>query len=218
MDYFLLFIEGIMTFLSPCLLPMVPIYLAYFAGDGEAKSVKQTIAKALLFVLGFSTVFILMSLFVSTIGAFVTRNQQIINIIAGLMIVLIGIDYLTGQKISNRINFKRFGQGKVANPYVFGLVFAVSWTPCVGAFLASALTYILTIQSSLQSFLLISAYCVGLGIPFIFSAVLVEESKQVFDFIKKHYGIINKISGVFLIIFGLLMMTGIMQRALIWLT
>lgn len=206
-----------MTFLSPCLLPMVPIYLAYFAGNGEEESFNQTIFKALMFVLGFSTVFILMSLFVATIGSFITRNQQIINMIGGSIIVLIGIDYLTGQKFLNRLNFGHSGQGKVANPYVFGLVFAVTWTPCVGTFLASALTYILTVQNSLQSFLLISAYCLGLGIPFILSAVLVEESKQVFAFIKKHYSIINKISGVFLIIFGLLMMTGIMQRALTWL-
>lgn len=207
MDYLVLFIEGLMTFISPCLLPMIPLYIAYFAGGEEKLSTKQTLIKALLFMAGFSTVFMLMSLFVSTVGAFLLQNRQGVNIVAGLIMIVMGIDYLTGQKLMTRLTAGSKGK-QLANPFLFGLVFAVSWTPCVGTFLAAALTYIATVATSWTSFLLILSYCLGLGLPFLLSALLVEESKAAIDFLKQHYQLINRISGLFLIIFGLATMTG----------
>lgn len=217
MDYLLLFLEGIMTFISPCLLPMVPLYVAYFAGDGHQPSSRQTFLKALMFMVGFSFVFILMSLFISTVGRFLLINRSVINILAGFVMVMMGVDYLRGQKWMIKLTSRTGNQGNVANPLLFGIVFAVSWTPCVGTFLAAALTYIATVESSFRSFLLILSYCVGLGLPFLISALLIEESKQAIQFLKKHFSLIHKLSGVFLIIFGLLTMSGILGRLLAYL-
>ncbi|MBG9980271.1 cytochrome C biogenesis protein CcdA [Facklamia sp. DSM 111018] len=217
MDYLLLFLEGIMTFISPCLLPMVPLYVAYFAGDDHQLSSRQTFVKALMFMLGFSFVFILMSLFISTVGRFLLINRSVINILAGFVMVMMGIDYLRGQKWMTRLSSRAGNQGNVANPLLFGIVFAVSWTPCVGTFLAAALTYIATVESSIRSFVLILSYCVGLGLPFLISALLIEESKQAIQFLKKHFSLIHKLSGGFLIIFGLLTMSGILGRLLAYL-
>lgn len=214
MDYFLLFLEGIMTFISPCLLPMIPLYIAYFAGDKGQHTKKETLMRASLFMVGFSLVFILMSLFVSTIGKFLLVNRQIVNIIAGMIMILLGIDYLTGQRLMTKLSQSGQAREQTANPLLFGMVFAVSWTPCVGTFLASALTYIATVPSSLASFLLILSYCIGLGIPFLLCALLIEESKQAISWIKEHYALINKLAGVFLIVFGILTMTGVLERLL----
>ena len=104
MNYLLLFLEGIMTFISPCLLPMIPLYIAYFAGDKKTHTKGQTLLRAGLFMLGFSCVFILMSLFVSTVGKFLLVNRQVVNLIAGGIMVLLGLDYLTGQRLMTRLS------------------------------------------------------------------------------------------------------------------
>ncbi|MCR8968571.1 cytochrome c biogenesis CcdA family protein [Facklamia sp. 7083-14-GEN3] len=214
MDYLLLFIEGLMTFISPCLLPMIPLYIAFFAGGEEESSTKRTLIKATLFMLGFSTIFILLSLFISTVGSFFLMHRQVVNFIAGSIMIIMGVDYLKGQKLMTKLRPQSTG-GHVANPYLFGLVFAISWSPCVGTFLASALTYIASVATSWTSFLLIISYCLGLGIPFILSALLVDESKKVLTFIKKHYRLVNLFSGSLLILFGLLTMSGILETLLL---
>ncbi len=214
MNYFLLFIEGIMTFISPCLLPMIPLYIAYFAGDKKTHTKGQTLLRAGLFMLGFSCVFILMSLFVSTVGKFLLVNRQVVNLIAGGIMVLLGLDYLTGQRLMTRLSQSGQARQQTANPFIFGVIFAVSWTPCVGTFLASALTYIATVPSSFASFMLILSYCIGLGIPFLLCALLIEESKEAITWIKSHYKLINRIAGIFLIAFGVLTMTGLLENLL----
>ena len=214
MNYLLLFLEGIMTFISPCLLPMIPLYIAYFAGDKKTHTKGQTLLRAGLFMLGFSCVFILMSLFVSTVGKFLLVNRQVVNLIAGGIMVLLGLDYLTGQRLMTRLSQSGQARQQTANPFIFGVIFAVSWTPCVGTFLASALTYIATVPSSFASFMLILSYCIGLGIPFLLCALLIEESKEAIAWIKSHYKLINRIAGIFLIAFGILTMTGLLENLL----
>ncbi|MGX7108085.1 cytochrome c biogenesis CcdA family protein [Facklamia miroungae] len=214
MDYLLLFIEGLMTFISPCLLPMIPLYIAFFAGGKGENTTKQTLIKSTMFMLGFSTIFILLSLFVSTIGVYFMAHRQFVNLLAGSMMIVMGIDFLNGQKLMTKILPQSTGS-QVANPYLFGLIFALSWSPCVGTFLASALTYIASVATSWTSFLLIVSYCLGLGIPFILSALLVDESKKALNFIKKHYRLVNTFSGLFLIIFGLLTMVGFLESLLL---
>lgn len=217
MDYFLLFIEGLMTFVSPCLLPMLPMYIAFFAGDEES-SQKAVVLKALAFIAGFSLVFIFLSLFVSTFGQFLLIYRQWVNFVAGLFIVILGIDYLRGQKFITKLMPQISGKTNYSSPFMFGILFAISWSPCVGTFLASALSYIATVPLSWKSFFLILAYCLGLGVPFFLSALLVEESKQVIGKIKANYELVHKVSGIFLIIFGLLTMSGFMERILLSLT
>lgn len=214
MNYLLLFLEGIMTFISPCLLPMIPLYIAYFAGDKKTHTKGQTLLRAGLFMLGFSCVFILMSLFVSTVGKFLLVNRQVVNLIAGGIMALLGLDYLTGQRLMTRLSQSGQARQQTANPFIFGVIFAVSWTPCVGTFLASALTYIATVPSSFASFMLILSYCIGLGIPFLLCALLIEESKEAIAWIKSHYKLINRIAGIFLIAFGILTMTGLLENLL----
>lgn len=210
MQYVISFLEGIITFISPCLLPMIPIYITYFVGGGE-RSVKKTLKGALGFVSGFSIVFIAMGALAGTIGGFFSRYQTIVNIVSGAIVVLFGLNFLgvfkfnlfkgTGREV-NTENMNFFSAA------LFGIVFSIGWTPCVGAFLGSALMLASQQGSVLTGILMLLCYSLGLGIPFVMSALLIEQLKGAFDFIKKHYNVINKISGALLIIVGILMATG----------
>lgn len=210
MQYVISFLEGIITFISPCLLPMIPIYITYFVGGGE-RSVKKTLTGALGFVSGFSIVFIAMGALAGTIGGFFSRYQTIVNIVSGAIVVLFGLNFLgvfkfnlfkgTGREV-NTENMNFFSAA------LFGIVFSIGWTPCVGAFLGSALMLASQQGSVLTGILMLLCYSLGLGIPFVMSALLIEQLKGAFDFIKKHYNVINKISGALLIVVGILMATG----------
>lgn len=210
MQYVISFLEGIITFISPCLLPMIPIYITYFVGGGE-RSVKKTLTGALGFVSGFSIIFIAMGALAGTIGGFFSRYQTIVNIVSGAIVVLFGLNFLgvfkfnlfkgTGREV-NTENMNFFSAA------LFGIVFSIGWTPCVGAFLGSALMLASQQGSVLTGILMLLCYSLGLGIPFVMSALLIEQLKGAFDFIKKHYNVINKISGALLIIVGILMATG----------
>ena len=210
MQYVISFLEGIITFISPCLLPMIPIYITYFVGGGE-RSVKKTLTGALGFVSGFSIVFISMGALAGTIGGFFSRYQTIVNIVSGAIVVLFGLNFLgvfmfnlfkgTGREV-NTENMNFFSAA------LFGIVFSIGWTPCVGAFLGSALMLASQQGSVLTGILMLLCYSLGLGIPFVMSALLIEQLKGAFDFIKKHYNVINKISGALLIVVGILMATG----------
>ncbi len=210
MQYVISFLEGIITFISPCLLPMIPIYITYFVGGGE-RSVKKTLKGALGFVSGFSIVFIAMGALAGTIGSFFSRYQTIVNIVSGAIVILFGLNFLgvfkfnlfkgTGREI-NTENMNFFSAA------LFGIVFSIGWTPCVGAFLGSALMLASQQGSFLTGILMLLCYSLGLGIPFVMSALLIEQLKGAFDFIKKHYNVINKVSGALLILVGILMATG----------
>lgn len=206
MEYLLIFIEGIASFISPCLLPMIPIYLAYFAGEEEG-STKKTLLNSIGFVLGFTMVFLVLSIFASVLGSFISQNIQGFKIILGILIIIFGLNYMEILKLKflNKSNDMKI---KISNfnffkSLFFGAVFSISWTPCIGTFLSSALLLIANEQDVLKGIVLILIYSIGLGIPFIISAVLIEKLKGIFNFIKKHYNIIRKISGVVLIVVGL---------------
>ena len=212
MEYFISFLEGVITFVSPCLLPMLPIYISYFAGGNAAKSKHETLGNALGFVLGFSVVFILLGIFAGTVGKLLVRYQTAVNIVTGLIVVLFGLNFIGILKIPllNRTfklktNVRDLG---FFSSVVFGVVFSLGWTPCVGAFLGSALMFASQQGSVLKGVLMMLCYSTGLGIPFVAAAVLIDKLKGAFDFIKKHYHAVNIISGALLVTVGLLMMTG----------
>ncbi|HEX3020976.1 MAG TPA: cytochrome c biogenesis protein CcdA [Lachnospiraceae bacterium] len=212
MHYLISFLEGIITFVSPCLLPMLPIYISYFAGGGEDR--KKTSRNALGFVLGFTIVFVLLGAFAGSFGNMIREHKSIVNIITGGIVVLFGLNYLGVLKISllNRsykMQYNKQSMGFLTS-ILFGIVFSVGWTPCVGAFLGSALMLASQRGSMLQGIGMLIAYSVGLGIPFLISALLIDRLKGTIQFIKKHYDIINRISGVFLIVIGVFIMTGLM--------
>ncbi|XJS10830.1 cytochrome c biogenesis CcdA family protein [Aerococcaceae bacterium WGS1372] len=223
MSYFLLGVEGVLTFISPCLLPMLPIYLAYISGqvdqENSASQVKRPFfVQALLFVLGFTLIFVLMSLFVNTLGRFVLINRTLIHWIAGAFMILIGFDYFLGNPLMNRVRVRSQATFNHTSAFVLGMVFSISWTPCVGTFLASALSYAATSDSYIESVALLLSYSLGLGIPFILSALLIEELQSVIQWIKQHYDVIHKVSGVFLIAFGVFTITGWLETLLIYLS
>ena len=216
MQYFISFLEGIITFISPCLLPMLPIYITYFAGGGE-RSTKKTLSNALGFVLGFTVVFMTMGALAGTLGSFLNRYQTAVNIISGLIVMFFGLNYLGILKINlfkgsnHTVNTSNLG---FFSSILFGLVFSVGWTPCVGAFLGSALMLASTQGQVMTGMLMLFAYSLGLGIPFLLSAVLIDSLKSAFNRIKRHYKIINTVCGILLIFVGVLMATGVMGRFL----
>lgn len=220
MQYFLTFIEGIITFISPCLLPMLPIYISYFAGDNDDNNMKlrrsKIIKNTLGFILGFTIIFMALGTIAGLVGSLLI-NKQAVNIITGSIIVLFGFNYLGIinidflNNVSNRENKKVTG---FLSSVVFGIVFSITWTPCVGAFLGSALAVASNQDTAFKGTLLLLSYSLGLAIPFLFCAILIEQLKLSFDFIKKNYKVITMFSGIFLIIIGILIMTGTIGRFL----
>ena len=216
MQYVISFLEGIITFISPCLLPMLPIYISYFAGGGE-RTTGKTLKGALGFVTGFTVVFVAMGALAGTLGSFLRQYQTAVNIVSGLIVVFFGLNFLGVFKL----NLFRGGHKEVRSDdmgffsaLVFGMIFSVGWTPCVGAFLGSALMLASQQGHVVEGMLMLLAYSLGLGIPFIFSAVLIDYLKTAFNWIKKNYRIINTVSGALLIFIGVLMMTGTLGRLL----
>lgn len=220
MQYIISFLEGIITFISPCLLPMLPIYISYFAGGGE-RTVKKTITGALGFVLGFTLVFTAMGALAGTVGSFLKQHQTAVNVISGLVVIFFGLNYLGVFK------FNLFGGiRKSADTHdmgffsaiLFGVIFSLGWTPCVGTFLGSALMLASQQGSILTGTLMLLAYSLGLGVPFLLSAVLIDRLKTAFTWIKRNYKTINVICGCLLVVIGILMATGTLGRLLILLS
>ncbi|MBP1761508.1 MAG: cytochrome c biosis protein transrane region [Firmicutes bacterium] len=213
MDYFITFLEGIITFISPCLMPMLPIYISYFAAQKETDNKYATLINAGGFVLGFTLVFASLGAFAGTAGSFLKEYSTAVNLLAGIIVILFGLNFMELINIPF-INTSRQAQTEVLNmnfisAILFGIVFSISWTPCVGAFLGSALMLAATSGESLQGILLLLCFSLGLGIPFMISAILIDNLKSVFDFIKRNYRMINLISGLLLVVVGFMMMTGL---------
>lgn len=211
MEYLITFLEGVISFISPCMLPLLPLYVTYFAGDSDKK--QPAFPRALAFVLGFTTVFSMLGLFAGTLGALLREYRTAVNIAGGALVILFGLSYLEvirlpffkGVKDKPRIT-------SVFSAFLFGIVYSVSLTPCVGAFLGSALMMASTAGTSAKGVLLLITYSAGMGVPFLLSALLIEKLGSAFSFIKKHYRIINIISGVFLIVTGIAMALGLLGR------
>ena len=216
MQYLIAFLEGIITFISPCLLPMLPVYLSYFAGGGE-RSVKRTLSGALGFVAGFTVVFVAMGALAGTVGSFLQQYQTAVNIVSGLVVIFFGLQFLGVFKFSlfggtgRRMHTNNMGFFSAA---LFGIVFSVSWTPCVGAFLGSALMLASQAGHVLEGMSMLLAYSLGLGVPFLLSAVLIDQLKGAFAWVKRHYAVINAVSGSLLILVGIAMATGLLGRLL----
>ena len=210
MEYLLTFIEGIISFISPCMLPMLPLYISYFAGSDNRKS--KTFVKALAFTAGFTTVFCILGLAFGSIGSAFGGNKTV-NIICGAVVVLFGLSYLDVIKLPLfRGSAKAMKITGVASAFLFGVVFSVSLTPCVGVFLGSALALASGSGTVIKGLLMLLAYSAGLGIPLVISALLIDSLKGAFNAIKKHYRVINAVCGIFLIIVGISMMSGLFTK------
>lgn len=209
MDYILVFLEGIVSFISPCVLPMIPIYVSYIVGteNKDEKFIKTSLLNSIGFVLGFTIIFILLSVFASTLGNFVSRYMNILQIIFGIIMVILGLNFMEAIQITflNLSSNIKMEHNKISflNSLIFGILFSITWTPCIGAFLGTALMMIATEGELVKGILMMILYSVGLGIPFILSAVLIDKLRNAFSIIKKNYKIIKNISGIFLILIGL---------------
>ncbi len=216
MQIVIAFLEGVITFISPCLLPMLPVYLSYFAGGGE-RTMKKTLVGATGFVAGFTVIFVAMGALAGTLGGFLREYQTAVNIISGLVVIFFGLHFLGVFKF-NLFNGTRKAVNKDNMGFftaaLFGIVFSLGWTPCVGAFLGSALALASQSGHMLLGMGMLLAYSLGLGVPFLLSAVLIDQLKGAFNWVKRNYTVINAISGSLLIVVGVAMATGLLDRLL----
>ena len=192
----------------------LPVYLSYFAG-GEEHTLGKTLRGALGFVTGFTAVFVAMGALAGTVGSVLKQHQTAVNIVSGAAVILFGLNYLGVL----RLNLFRGPGGTVKGDgmgffpaLLFGVIFSLGWTPCVGAFLGSALMLASQQGHVAQGMLMLLLYSLGLGVPFLLSAVLIDYLKSAFGWIKAHYRAINLVCGGFLVLVGVLMATGLMGR------
>lgn len=223
MNYLILFLEGIITFISPCILPMIPIYISYFIGGNKENKNSKTLINSIGFVIGFSIIFTILGAAFGTFGTFLKEYMNVFNIVAGIILILFGLNYIEILKIpvlnrSFKLSNKKVRDLNFLAAITFGMIFAIGWTPCVGTFLGSALMLAANSQTTIEGVFMLLSYSLGLGIPFIISALLIDSLKAVFKFIKSNYRVINIISGSLLIIIGVLMMTGYFNLLLSYLT
>ena len=216
MQYLIVFLEGIITFISPCLLPMLPIYLSYFAG-GSGGCI-QTLRGAAGFVCGFTVMFLALGALAGSLGGLLRTHQTAVNVITGAIVIAFGLSFMGILRLgflekTIRIQMNPSGHGFLPS-FVFGLVFSIGWTPCVGAFLGAALLLASQQGSAVQGVGMLLCYSLGLGVPFLLSALVIDSLKGAFQWIKQHYQTINRVCGGFLVLIGLSMMTGWMSRLL----
>lgn len=195
---------------------MLPIYISYFAGGGE-RSTGKTVKAALGFVTGFTVVFLILGALAGTVGSLLREYQTAVNLVTGLIVIFFGLNFLG----VFRLNLFRGSQWTVDtsnlgffSAILFGMVFSVGWTPCVGAFLGSALMLASQQGHMAEGVVMLLSYSLGLGIPFLLSAVLIDYMKTAFDWIKRNYKVINALSGGLLVLVGILMATGTLGRFL----
>lgn len=205
MQYLFTFTEGMFAFISPCILPMLPVFLAYISAD-ETQTLKNRFKNTLFFVLGFSFVFVLMGATAFSLGNFLNEYKLFLTKLAGVGMVFFGLVYLDiiQLKIGSKGAKGNQTKGAVAN-FLFGVSYSFGWTPCLGAFLGSALM-LAGVQDTLwQGVSLLLAFSLGLGVPFIVFSLLYEKLKGVTGFLKRHSKTIKNIGGAILIAIGLSM-------------
>ena len=241
MDYLLTFLEGLASFISPCMLPMIPLYLSYFAGEDEideqepqtspvvdktespAETTLQTateetekhlvVVRSLFFVIGFTLMFVVFGGLVGLIGGYINKHKTIINIVAGAIVIIFGLSYIGLFRLPFFKGLKKSYKVDGAwSAFLFGIVFAVGVGPCTGAFLGSALALASTSGTVAKGLLLLLFYSMGIGIPFIITAVLTDKTKKLFGFIKRHFKAVKIVSGSLLVVMGILMAAGVMDK------
>ncbi len=232
------FTAGILSFISPCVLPLVPPYMAYIAGvnlqqlagqgstnGGEAAAAKPMMGRvlliALVFVLGFSTVFVILGASASAIGQLLRAYMDTLSKVAGVLIIIMGLHFLGIFRLSFLMREYRLNvdakPATVLGAYVMGLAFALGWTPCIGPVLATILAIAAQEQSVQKGALLLSVYSAGLGVPFLLAAAMMGPFMAFIKRFRRHMELVEKAMGTFLVITGVMFLTGSIQRISVWL-
>jgi cytochrome c-type biogenesis protein len=220
-------IAGLLSFLSPCVLPLVPPYLAYMAGTtvsamggSEQRFNPRVLAASCLFVLGFATVFVLLGAGASSLGGVLRRHSELLATIAGLAIIVMGLHFLGVFRIGLFYREARFQVEKpasLAGAYLMGLAFAFGWTPCIGPVLGSVMAVAGAQATVAQGMGLLAVYSLGLGIPFLLAALFMGPFTRTMGRLKSRMGLIEKVMGVLLVLTGLAFLTGGIATASYWL-
>ena len=222
-------LAGLVSFLSPCVLPLVPPYLVYLAGsslervsgDGTvSRARRETVLAALLFVCGFSTVFVALGASASVIGALIRAYSAELSILAGVAIIVMGLHFLGVLRIGVLLREKRMEMAKPVGlwgAYVMGLAFAFGWTPCIGPILAAILAVAASEQTVAKGAGLLAVYSLGLGIPFLLAAFMVEPFAAFLARFRRHLGRVEKVMGGLLVLTGIAFLTGFVSQASFWL-
>jgi cytochrome c-type biogenesis protein len=228
-SYLAALIAGLVSFLSPCVLPLVPPYLVYLAGaslerfadhEPEPRVKCETVIAAALFVFGFSTVFVSLGASASVIGSLIREYSGPLSIVAGILIIVMGLHFLGVTPIAFLMREKR---AQVAKPvglwgaYVMGLAFAFGWTPCIGPILAAILAVAASERTVTRGASLLAVYSLGLGIPFIVAAFAIEPFAAFLSRFKKHLRRVEQVMGALLVLTGIAFLTGSINWMSVWL-
>lgn len=211
MQYLITFFEGLLSFVAPCMLPMLPIYFSYFAvGTSKKRSV---FFRTLFFTLGFTFVYSVLGMFAGALGSFFVEYETVLHIVCGAIIIVLGLNFIGVFKfpLLKGLHAHQEVSGNFS-AFLFGILFSVSHLPCIMALLGSALVLAAHDGTSIKGIMLLVVYSLGMGIPFLISALLMDKLTKLLDAIKKNYKIINLVSGILLIILGLLMTTGLLHH------
>jgi cytochrome c-type biogenesis protein len=223
------FAAGLVSFLSPCVLPLVPPYLTYLAGatlddltgdNLEAGVRTRAVRSALLFVLGFSTVFVLLGATASVLGSAVRQHSELLGTLAGVLIIVMGLHFLGLLRIGLLYREARFHGPKASGPwssYLMGLAFAFGWTPCIGPVLAAVLAVAGREDSVGSGAVLLAVYSAGLGVPFLAAAFAMGPFVRFLKRFRGHLGTVEKVMGGLLVLTGIAFLTGAMTNASFWL-
>ncbi|NCC60317.1 MAG: cytochrome c biogenesis protein CcdA [Verrucomicrobiae bacterium] len=218
MQYVMTFLEGVLAFLSPCILPMLPVYLIYLAG-GEESNNKRLIVNTLAFVAGFTTLFVLLGASATSVGSLLSSQAYTLRIIGGSIMVIMGIFYLELpfiMKLKARLPQRkqsgltdRFTDSskplRLGGSYLFGAAYSLTWAPCLSTWLSAAMIQASQADTVWNGILLLLLFSLGLGLPFIITSVLFDQAKKVLNGLKKHMVTIKRISGALLIAAGVAM-------------
>ena len=218
---------GVLSFLSPCVLPIVPPYLAYMGGISmqelteEGRASRRAILPALFFFMGLSTVFLLLGFTASTMGHLFLRNAELFGQIAGAVVIVFGLHFLGVFRIPFLMREARIDAGdrggSAFGAYVLGLAFAFGWTPCIGPVLGAILTLAATDATVTRGTAMLGVYALGLGLPFLLAAIFVQRSMGLMSRLKRHMAVIEKVMGVMLIFVGVALLTGAFSAFSWWL-
>uniref|UniRef100_UPI00404B93AE cytochrome c biogenesis CcdA family protein n=1 Tax=Candidatus Planktophila sp. TaxID=2175601 RepID=UPI00404B93AE len=198
---------GLISFISPCVLPLVPGYLSFAAGYSNAKG--RVFLGSALFVLGFSVLFISYGALFGGIGAYISTNDEVITRVLGVITIFLGLLFMGRFPMAPSFSPKISTNGGLIGAPILGFLFGIGWTPCIGPALATVQTLAFQESSAVRGAILSFGYCIGLGAPFIASGLYLDKSERLRKFLTKRGDLISKIGGIFLILIGIAQLLGL---------